>query len=302
MKAFIFFILALLFSLQGFATPQRGDRLIYNGDTLRVHFYLPDEFWESDTTKLDSVEFINRYISAVKLFGNKKLCNITSCYAYYATWEILENQLYLTGIYSCCYYEDSIKADLNSLFKEKVIDGKVKADWVTGNFISPKGARILYQHWGYGGIFEYELELHFEKGKLTGTQLYDNGKTRQSEYNQNNEKRTEYIYSNINWDILPKEDTIVKVLVRFSANEDGIIDEVEILKNHNTIVVSNANWKITDEVEDIKVYNEIYDQETIRVIQSIPEWDAYFEHGKHVRMSWSMLVVFSEENKLKYQK
>ena len=278
MKHFLILILALVFAAQGFATPQVGDRLIYKGDTLRVYLYLPDEFWETETT---STKYVNRYISPVKLFGNKKLCNISSCYAYQATWEIIENQLYLTGIYSCCYREDSIKADLASLFGEKCMDGKVKADWITGNFTSYQGKRLLYDHgMGNGGIFEYELELHFEKGLLTGTQLYDNRKAKQSVYSQNDLKLMEYIYSNIIWVMLPQLGNDVKVVIKFSANENGIIDSVTVLRG----------------------YNKIYDQEAIRVIKSIPEWDVYYEKGKHVRRLWYMPIVFSEENRLKYKK
>jgi hypothetical protein len=153
--------------LGAFATPQAPDKLIYKGDTLGVYLKLPNEFYKCDTTiyEIDTVPFesINCLLN-VNLFGDKKTCWTTACgNGYWAGWEVIENQLYLTGIYSCCYYEDSIKADLTSLFKEKVIDGKVKADWVTGNFISLKGKRLFYNHdiVNGGGIFEYELELHF---------------------------------------------------------------------------------------------------------------------------------------------
>jgi len=281
MKPFLTLTLTLAFSFQVFATPQAPDRLIYKGDTLGVYLHLPDEFYKLDTFTINSVEYVN-HIFAVSLFGDKKTCNSTGCgREYIAKWEVVENQLYLTGIYSCCYYQDSIKADLTLLFKEKVIDGKVKADWITGDFISLKGKRLFYDHdMGTGGIFEYELELRFEEGKLTGTQLYDNRKSKQSEYSQNSEKLWEHIHSNINWDILPKLDTIVRVLVEFSANEDGIIDSAKILRG----------------------YNELFDQEAIRVVKSIPEWDVYFRKGKHIRIPWTMPITFSEENRLKYKK
>ena len=189
--------------------------------------------------------------------------------------------MYLTGIYSCCYYEDSIKADLTSIFKEKIVDGKVKADWVTGNFISLRGKRLIYNHnMVTGGIFEYELRLNFKKGKLTETKLYDNRKSRQSVYSQDQEKLNKHIYSNINWDILPQQDTIVKVSVQFVANENGRIEEAKIRRG----------------------YNEIYDQEAVRVIKTIPEWDVYFSKGQLMRIPWNMPVIFSKENREKYGK
>ena len=264
-----------------FATPQIPDKLIYKGDTLSVYLYLPDEFYKLDTVTIDSFEYINQLLN-VNLFGDKKTCQTTACgREYEATWEIIENQLYLTGIYSCCYYEDSIKANLTSLFKGKIVDGKVKADWVTGNFISPKGKRLFYDYsMGEGGIFEYEYEFHFKKGKLTETQLYDNRKSRQSIYSQDQEKLKKYIYNNIKWNTLPIQDSMVRVILRFSANVEGVIDNVEVMRG----------------------YNEIYDKEAIRIIKSIPKWDVYFSRGKLMRIPWTIPIIFSEENRLKYEK
>ena len=275
------YILTKLFIVIGiwgiFATPQIPDKLIYKGDTLFVYLRLPQKFYKADTEPIGQWESIFK----VNLFGNKKTCNSTACgNGYQAKWEIIDNQLYLIGIYSCCYSQDSIKADLTLLFKEKVIDGKVKADWITGNIISQKGKILLYNHdMATGGIFEYELELHFEKGKLTKTILYDNRKSKQSEYSQNNEKLQKHIYSNINWNILPKQETPVRVVVQFSANENGIIDDVKVVSG----------------------YNKIYDQEAIRVIKTIPEWDIYCSKGKILRKLWYMPIFFSEENRKKYE-
>ena len=128
------YIVTKLFIATGFlslfATPQIPDKLIYKGDTLSVyHLYLPDELYIADTEHL---------------FGDKQPYWITSCWrGYQATWEVIEDQLYVTDIYSCSYYKDSIKADLVLLFNKKVVDGKVKATWVTGNFISPQGEKFI---------------------------------------------------------------------------------------------------------------------------------------------------------------
>jgi hypothetical protein len=154
------------------ATPQIPDRLVYNGDTISVYMsLLPDEFYKLDTVKFDDSEYINHILN-VNLFGNQEACWTTACgNDYRAMWEIVEKQLYLIGIYSCCYYEDSIKADLDTLFKGKIVGGKVKADWITGNFLSCQGKRLFYDHnMVERGIFEYELEFHFEKGELISTQ------------------------------------------------------------------------------------------------------------------------------------
>ena len=270
MKPFLTLILTLAFSLQGFSTPQSPERLIYKGDTLRLFGYPLDKH-----PNIDSLRF--------KMFGKKDYwgCGSTACgNSYLAEWTIIDNQLYLTNIYLCCETTKAVSKDsLKFLFGEKYVNGKVKADWVTGNLYSPRGKRLFYNHdIADGGTFEYELEFYFIKGKLAGTKLYDNRKAKQSEYHD--WKLIEYIYNNINWDILPKLDAIVRVVVEFSANENGIIDSVKVLRG----------------------YNKIFDQEAIRVIKSIPEWDVYFRKGKHVRMPWNMPITFSEENRLKYKK
>ena len=179
------YILTTLFTMIGFfgvfATPQIHDELIYNGDTLLVYLYLPDEFYKADTISLGQFESIY----TVNLFGNKKTCWTTNCgREYQAAWEIIENQLYLTGIYSCCYYEDSIKADLTLLFKdEKIINGKVKADWVNSKSIG-QGGKILFWINFQTSLFEKEYEFEFSEGQLLNIKTFDNSKSRWSEYSQ----------------------------------------------------------------------------------------------------------------------
>ena len=185
----------------------------------------------------------------------------------------------MTGIYSCCYYEDSIKADLKELFGAKFINGKVKADWFTGDIISPQGKLLYYIHMGYESLYETDLEFQFINGKLIGTKTYDNSMSRKSEYSQNSEKLKEHIYSNINWSILPKlKKKAVKVFLQFSANEKGIIDSVKVMRG----------------------YNSIFDKEAVRVVKTIPDWDIYYRHGVLQRVNWILPVAFSEENRTNY--
>jgi len=259
-----------------FATPQIPDKLIYNGDTLSVYLYLPNEFYKPDTVPIGQYESIY----TVNLFGDKKTCISTACgRKYQATWEILDNQLYLTGIYSCCYYEDNIKADLTSLFKEKVINGKVKADWVTGNVFFQKG-KMITRIDAELSIYETDFEFEFSEGKLLNVKSYDNSKSRKSIYSQNQEKLIDFIYSNIDWNNLPISQEGVSVNVRFSANENGKVDEVKIMRGDN----------------------ETFNKEAIRVVKLIPEWDVFYIRGKHFRIPWNLPIIFSEENREKYGK
>lgn len=150
------------------ATSQVPDILIYNKDTLWV-FANPLE----QLSNIDSLRS--------KLFGDKKGCITTACWREYsAEWTIIDNQLYLTGIFSCCYYEDKIKSDLKQLFGKKFIDGKVKADWVTAKILSPQGKELYYVHSGYESLYEKEVIYEFVNGQLKGTKTFDNSKSKKS--------------------------------------------------------------------------------------------------------------------------
>ena len=261
-----------------FATPQIPDKLIYKGDTISVALYLPDEFYQNETITFDSVEFVNRTLS-VKLFGDKKTCKTTACgREYVATWEIIENQLYLTGIYSCCYYKDSIEADLDLLFSGKVNNGKVKADWVTTNAFFQVGKKIAYID-AELSIYENDFEFVFNEGKLLNIISYDNSKSRKSIYSQSQEKLKEFIYSNVNWNELPKLEEPIRIVLKFSANEIGKVDSVEVMRSNN----------------------ETFNQEAIKVIKLIPDWDVLYFKGKLLRIPWIIPIILSEENKEKYR-
>ncbi len=254
--------------LKTFATAQIPDLLVYKGDTLSIFANPLELFPDIDSLRL-------------RLFGNKAGCSSTACWReYQAEWLIENEQLYLIGIYSCCYYEDSLRSNLENLFPEKYFDGKVKADWVTGDILSPQGKRLYYVHMGYESLFETEVEFKFDKGILIGIKKYDNSKSKESVFSQNSQKLIEFIYSNINWSTLPKTDEKnIKVYLQFSANENGIIDSVDVMRG----------------------YSPPFDNEAIRVVKSIPEWDIYYRHGKHERRAWTLPIVFSKKNKRKYR-
>jgi hypothetical protein len=265
----LIFYLLIVSQIRTYATSQIPDLLIYNGDTLSIFANPLEQLYENDSIRPN-------------FFGDKEGCMSTACWrGYEAEWTIVDNELYLTGIYSCCYYEDSIKANLKMLFGDKVVSGKVRADWFTGKIIAPQGELLYYIHMGYESLYERELELDFSNGKLIGIKTYDNSKSRQSEFSQKPEKLKEFIYSNINWRTLPKFDNkTIKVFVQFSANENGLVDSVKVMRG----------------------YDSIFDNEAIRVIKTIPDWDIYYRHGKLQRMNWTFPVVFNDENRNKYWK
>lgn len=252
-----------------FATAQNPDRLIYKGDTLSIFANPLEALYRSDSLR-------------PKFWGDQSGCITTSCWrGYVAEWKIENDQLYLTGIYSCCFREDSVRANLKSLFGDKVIDGVVKADWFSGSIIAPQGKLLHYVHLGYESIYERELELHFKDGRFTGVETYDNSRTRESSYSKSPGKLQQFIYSNIRWANLPDpQEKEIRVFVSVSANEDGMVDSVKVLRGENPE----------------------YNLEAIRVVKTIPEWDVFFRHGRHYRTSWMIPVIFSNSNRKKYSR
>ena len=126
-----------------------------------------------------------------------------------------------------------------------------------------------------------EYEFEFIKGKLMSVKTFDNSKSRKSSFCHNEKKLVDFIYSNIYWDILPVQQMPLRVNTRFSANEDGKIDEVEIIRKSD---------------------NEIFNQEAVRVIKQIPDWDVIILYGQLYRQWFNMPIIFSEENREKYGK
>lgn len=258
------------FHFKAKGTAQFADILIYKGDTLAIFSNPLEHFHQIDSVRKN-------------LFGVQMNSSSTACNReYVAEWMIADHQLYLTAIYSCDYGRDSLKADLKRLFGSKCINGKVKADWVTMNIYAPQGKQLCYVHAPYESIYENEILFAIDKGQLRETKVLDNRKTRKSIYSDD-KTLTHFIYSNIAWDKLPIQndsgESEIRVFVKFSANELGIIDQVEVVKG----------------------YNEIYNHEAIRVIKSIPEWDVFFLHGEHKREPYVIGVRFSSELKKKYQ-
>lgn len=283
MKIKLKILLLLLIPMELFGTAQIPDVIIYNGDTLSL-YYCPLAFYPDEDL-----------INPNSLFGSKG-CFYTACWRnYVATWEIINNQLYLTEIRNACYPTElknvsaSFKAgiekddigkefaDLKSLFPNNYENGKIKVDWVSKKMIAPRGKLLYYFHDGFQCIYETELEFTFENGVLIGTKLFDNSKTKQSEFTKNTELAKKFIENSINYNNLQKSDSIKRrVIVEIiSSDEMGKIDSVRILRG----------------------VNELYDNEALRVVKLIPEWDVIYRHGEKVNIKWVMPVVFDLTNK-----
>lgn len=257
-------LLLTTISFRCFATGQAADQLIYKGDTLAL-FACP----------LDS--YPDTLISADFLFDGRPVPQSTACWrGYIATWELMNDKLYLVrvnGCHSSSEGEEEVVADLKKLFPERYKDGKILADWVNGDLISPQGNLLYYVHSGFDRTYEKEVEFKIRKGILYGTTTYDNSKAKQR--NLTDAELLTHIADNINWKDLPHLEKEVRVLVSFSADENGIVDRVKVVRG----------------------YTPIYDQEAMRVVKTLRDWDVYFKKGKHIRTPYFMPIRFNEKER-----
>lgn len=84
----------------------------------------------------------------------------TACWRQYiGTWEIKDDQLYLVSI--------------EGRFKLSG-DSPILADWFTGTLRIPQGKVLHYVHMGYGSVFEQELHIKIENGKVIKSNTIDN--------------------------------------------------------------------------------------------------------------------------------
>lgn len=255
-----------LLRFNAFGTAQLPDLLIYKGDTLEI-IANPLESYPG----FDSLRSV--------MFGKDFGFESTNCWrGYQAVWKLEGNELFLVDILSCRYEEDRRKVNLQSIFGGKFINGKVKADWLTANIISRQGKLIYYVHMGYSSIYEKEIEFQFKAGVLLNSKTYDNSKSSVSEYRTTQGKFHQFIYSQIDWKSIPALGKKISIFVEFSANENGKIDSIKVVKG----------------------FNKMLDSEAVRVIKKIPKWDIIYNHGEFYRIKWVFPVVFSEENRTKY--
>jgi len=270
-----FLALFLVISLNSFGTAQIPDRLIYKGDTLSL--------FATPLGLLPQRELLN----TKSFFGGKGCFFSASWRNYIATWSIENNKLYLISIRNTCYptelknvagsfkaKSDSIGteyADLKKLFKDKYINGKVLADWVSDTVYAPKGKLLYYIHMGFESIYEKELEFKIINGALVQVSELDNSKLKRSKYSENGELQYQFLQSRINYSKIPKSNKPIMVEIMLTnVNEKG------------KIVGAEVTWS----------QNEIFNKEALRVVKLIPVWDILYRHGKRASSQSTVRVFF----------
>lgn len=95
----------------------------------------------------------------------------TACWrGYVGTWEVVGDRLYLVDLEG--QLTDGSKGSVESVFPGQ--GGRVFADWFTGTIRVPQGEQLSYIHAGWGSIFERDLLLRFDEGRLVEKSIREN--------------------------------------------------------------------------------------------------------------------------------
>jgi hypothetical protein len=257
----IFRIITTLFILtsviqEASGTAQITDYLIYKGDTLAIYANPLESYFDS----------ISRPDSIFDEYGY----NSTACWrGYIGYWELTNDSLFLIELHG-----DSNQFDLSLIFKDRKTDCKIFADWYNYSIINPYGKLIHYEHMGYGSIYEFEREFTFSNGILNQIKEYDNSKSKKSVYTQDNKLLVNFLRINTDHSLLPDSVEKAKVFVQiYKVDNEGKIDSISVVRG----------------------YNETLDQEAMRVVKSIPEWDILYNHGERYNQTWTLPIVFEKK-------
>lgn len=162
----VLFLLTLASS--AFATAQAPDVLLYNGEKKHLFSNPLEDFYESGKRERPKFMIEPMTISS----GNWR--------GYIATWEIENGKLYLREIeaWLCAGQSeaDCRKVTLESIFPGKVRDGRVSAEWFTGELRIPDGEQLRYVHSGYASIYERNIIFDVSKGSVGSPRTIDNTK------------------------------------------------------------------------------------------------------------------------------
>ena len=177
MKALISIIITFFFISELFATAQYPDKIIYNNKEYSLLTNPLEKFFDKNEDKVPK----GGVISSALWRG------------YIATFEIVDNQLYVKDIQIQIEKNDDYewKSVINEVFPDI---SERKLDWFSGLLTLPFGKIINYVHMGYGSTYENYNLIEIANGKSINFKSfnykeYENFKNKQFELYK---KSTEY--------------------------------------------------------------------------------------------------------------
>lgn len=167
-KLFLSLLLLMLLSSFTFATSQDPDVLILDGKTYDLYANPLESYYGEGWRP--AFWFAPNTVNS----GNWR--------GYVATWEIINDSLYLTKINSWfCNKRIRTRSGcrrvtLRDLFGVKVVNGRVAATWSYDELRVPDGKEIEYVHMGYGSVYERDIIFGVDAGKILKREVIDNTK------------------------------------------------------------------------------------------------------------------------------
>ena len=165
--------------------------------------------------------------------------------------------------------------DLSLIFGNDFENGRVFANWVSGELIHPQGK--LFDFAGLSTSESEDVYL-FDKGSFIKNYKYDNSKTYKSIFTQNTDSLFSFISNTINWETIPSIDYRVVLSVVSGEEKDKF------------------------QISIIKGIDSLYNNEALRVAKLIPAWDVLYIHGQSRPTNWVIPINFSNEMRLKYKR
>lgn len=264
---YILLTLFLLINAKGFATMQTPDILIIDTDTTFLLYNYP----------LNDHPNMEKFYKHMKKDTSFFKSSSTGCWrGYKAEWKLINNELYLSNVYSC---DGKIKLNLKDIFKNVNKEGLVKADWVSGKYEIAFGKfypnpTILRERY----IYEYQSTFIFKDGISINRVDYDNSKSTNTEL-ASPYKLQEYLHKNFNWKKFDKIDHPITFRMRVVCDSLGYISEINFIKSIN--------------------YN--VEKEIVKVLKAAPKIEAIYYYGIFEPYSTFLYFKFDENNRLEYQ-
>lgn len=157
-RYFLIVILILMSRGIGYGTAQTRDVVIINGEEWRLAYAplqkIDSKYLESITNHDDVLLFCTR--------------------GYYATWELIDNKLFLVSLFLMNSDHEFSYSELSAELSQYVIDGKIYAGWLTDDIIAGKGKIVRYKHQGFDQDTETEIILYVEKGNVRLSKVFTN--------------------------------------------------------------------------------------------------------------------------------
>lgn len=240
-----FLLVMLFFSIiqKCYCTEQQADILIYENKEVKIYTYPLEDVWMKVLVDTSYIQ---------------KTCMSTSCYRLYeATWEIIDDKLYLHQISDCCNSE--IKADLNLIFDKAFKDDKVFSNWFNGRFVIPVGDILYYEYFSSKPVYQYEKLIYVKNGIIEEVKTVSNLESKLSYYSTN--KLSLHVLKNLS-------DKIQKELW---AKEFELLFYIYIESDENRKVIG---------LKYNSIYHIKYQELLESIILDIDDWDILYRHGE----------------------